>query len=280
MPYLRPILKSLKSLLLYASIAALMLVSLLPIVLMLITSLKEKVQIFDADIGFFFVPTLSNYRAIFADKPFMSTLGNSLLVGSMATIITLIVGTMCAYALVRFRFMGRATVNLSNLLLRVIPPAVLAVPVFGIWTFDYHLSNQLTGLLLVYTAMNLPFVIWVLQSFIRQIPVELEEAAYMDGASPWQVFYCVVLPLLRPGLAAAGIFTFRIAWNEFILALVLTNRATRTAPVYVSLFMTEYNVDWGKIMVIGTLIAIPPLIFVFIAAKQMIQGLSAGAVKG
>ena len=109
---------------------------------------------------------------------------------------------------------------------------------------------------------------------------ELEEAAVIDGCNPYQVFFRVVLPLIRPGLAAAAIFTFRIAWNEFILSLVLTNRYTRTLPVATSLFLTDHGIQWGKNMAMGTLIALPPLIFTFIAARQIITGLTAGAVKG
>ena len=129
-------------------------------------------------------------------------------------------------------------------------------------------------------AINLPFVIWILQSFIQQVPIQLEEAARVDGANPFQVFFLIVLPVIKPGLAAAAIFTFRIAWNEFILALVLTNRATRTTPVHISLFLTEHNIDWGQIMAMGMLIAIPPIIFTFVASKQIITGMTAGAVKG
>ena len=130
------------------------------------------------------------------------------------------------------------------------------------------------------TAVNLPFTIWLLYGFVLQVPVELEEAAAIDGCGPLRVFTKVLLPLMAPGLAAASIFTFRIAWNEFILALVLTDRQTRTLPVAASLFITDIGVDWGKVMAMGSLIAIPPLIFTFVAARQIITGLTAGAVKG
>jgi multiple sugar transport system permease protein len=186
---------------------------------------------------------------------------------------------MAAYALVRFKFMGKGVISITTLLLRMLPPAVLAVPVFVIWS-DWNLLDKRTGLILVYVAMNLPFAIWILYGFIAQIPKELEEAAVIDGCNPYQVFFRVVLPLIRTGLAAAAIFTFRIAWNEFILSLVLTNRYTRTLPVATSLFLTDHGIQWGKIMAMGTLIALPPLIFTFIAARQIITGLTAGAVKG
>ena len=264
----------------YLILIILSLLSLGPILLMLLTSLKLKVDIFNEVSTFFFVPTLKNYHSVMRDPSLMRYLGNSLYVGLISTILTLLAGCMAAYALVRFRFKGRNGVALSTLLMRMIPPAVLTVPVFVIWTFQYGIGNTLHGLILVYVAVNLPFVIWILQSFIRQIPVELEEAARIDGANPLQVFFLVLLPLIRPGLAAAAIFTFRIAWNEFILALILTNRSTRTIPVHISLFLTEHNIDWGQLMATGMLIAIPPIIFTFVASKQIITGMTAGAVKG
>ncbi len=264
----------------YALLIALSLVCLGPILLMLTTSLQLKTQIFDDKAHFLFMPTVSNYVAVFEQEHLARYLTNSLMVGLISTAVTLVVGCMAAYALVRFRFMGRDTVSVATLLLRMVPPAVLVVPVFMIWTYDFDLSNTLSGVILVYIALNLPFVVWILQSFIEQVPNQLEEAARMDGANPLQTFFLVVLPVIRPGLAAAAIFTFRIAWNEFILALVLTNRFTRTMPVMVSLYITEHNIEWGQIMAVGTLIAIPPLIFTFIASKQIITGLTAGAVKG
>lgn len=264
----------------YAVLIVLAMLAMTPIFLMLITSLKLKVQIFDETASFFFIPTLQNYMAVAESKSTMRYLTNSLIVGLISTALTLIIGTMAAYAIVRFRFMGRDVVSMSTLLMRMVPPAVLTVPVFVIWTFQYNLSNTYAGLILIYVALNLPFVIWILQSFIEQVPMPLEEAARMDGANTFQVFWLIVLPIIRPGLAAAAIFTFRIAWNEFILALVLTNRATRTTPVNISLFMTEHNIDWGQIMALGTLVAIPPIIFTFVASKQIITGMTAGAVKG
>lgn len=264
----------------YTILLTLCVMSLGPIILMLLTSLKLKVDIFNEVSTFFFVPTIKNYSSVINDPSLMRYIGNSLYVGLISTGLTLSMGCMAAYAIVRFRFMGRDVVSLTTLLMRMVPPAVLTVPVFAIWTFHFGLSNNRHGLILIYVAINLPFVIWILQSFIQQVPVQLEEAARMDGANPFQVFFLVVLPVIKPGLAAAAIFTFRIAWNEFILALVLTNRATRTIPVNISLFLTEHNIDWGRIMAMGMLIAIPPIIFTFVASKQIITGMTAGAVKG
>jgi multiple sugar transport system permease protein len=246
---------------------------------MFTTSLKLQTQIFNTGINFIFTPTLQNYRDVLNEGGFMRYLGNSLIVGLASTLITLVLGCMAAYGLARFRFRGRNTVAYTTLLLRTVPLAVLAVPVFMIWN-EAGIINSLSGLVLLYVAVNLPFTIWLLYGFIDQVPIELEEAARMDGCGPIQVFYKVVLPLIKPGLAAASIFTFRIAWNEFILALVLTDRATRTLPVAASLYITDIGVDWGRIMALGSLIAIPPLMFTFIAARQIITGLTAGSVKG
>ena len=277
----------------YALIGCLVIMSAGPIVLMLATSLKLNVDIMSDTTSLIFMPTMRNYETVlcnvlwyepahveFCDKTFGRALGNSLIVAIISTVLTLVIGTMAAYAIVRFRFMGRGAVNLTTLMMRMVPPAVLLVPVFGIWTFQYGLDGTYFGIILVYTAMNLPFVIWILQSFIVQVPIQLEEAAKMDGAGPFQIFFLIVLPVIKPGLAAASIFTFRIAWNEFLLANALADRGTRTVPVTIVNSLTEHNIDWGVIMATGTLLAIPPIIFTFIASKQIITGMTAGAVKG
>lgn len=250
-----------------------------PILVIFATSLRQQVQIFSEPLNFLFTPTLENYRAVLDEDKFSRYLGNSLFVGIISTVITLVLGCMAAYGLARFRFRGRTTVAYTTLLLRTVPLAVLAIPVFLIWN-EWKLINSLWGLVLLYVAVNLPFTIWLLYGFVLQVPIELEEAAAIDGCGPLRIFTKVLLPMMAPGLAAAAIFTFRIAWNEFILALVLTDRQTRTLPVAASLFITDMGVDWGRVMAMASLIAIPPLIFTFVAARQIISGLTAGAVKG
>lgn len=263
----------------YTMLIVLALLCVLPIVVIFATSLRQQVQIFAEPLNFIFMPTLENYRAVLQEDRLDRYLWNSMFVGVVSTVITLVLGCMAAYGLARFRFPGRHTVAYTTLLLRTVPLAVLAIPVFMIWN-QWQLVNSLWGLVLLYVAVNLPFTIWLLYGFVLQVPVELEEAAAIDGCGPIRIFTKVLLPLMAPGLAAASIFTFRIAWNEFILALVLTDRQTRTLPVAASLFITDLGVDWGKVMAIASLIAIPPLIFTFVAARQIISGLTAGAVKG
>lgn len=277
----------------YVLLIVLVIMSVGPILLMLSTSLRPNVEIMSDTASLFFMPTLKNYETVlcnvlwytpehvdYCSPTFGRALGNSLIVALVSTVLTLIIGCMAAYALVRFRFMGRGTVSMTTLMMRMVPPAVLLVPVFGIWTFQYGLDGTFTGIVLVYVAMNLPFVIWILQSFIVQVPIQLEEAARIDGANSIQVFFLVVLPIIKPGLAAASIFTFRIAWNEFLLANALLDRNTRTVPVTIVNSLTEHDIDWGVIMATGMLLAIPPIIFTFIASKQIITGMTAGAVKG
>ena len=264
----------------YLCLVILAIICLMPIWVMISTSFKDQVTIFEGQpIWFFFFPTFDNYEFIMGRGKFGRFLGNSVIVASVSTFLTLFLGGLCAYALARSEFKGRKFVANATLLVRMVPPAVLAVPAFAI-VISFGISNDLAVLIFFYTALNLPFAIWLLFGFYKQIPVELEEAAIVDGASPLQVFFRVLLPLMKSGYAVAGIFTFRIAWNEFILALLLTGRKTRTLPVAVSGFLTDTGVEWGRIMAIGTLIVIPPLIFTFFAARQIIAGLTAGSVKG
>ena len=277
----------------YALLIALIVMSTGPIILMFATSFRMNVDIMSPTAKLLFMPTLQNYETAlcdmlwyepehvgYCDPTFGRALVNSLIVAITSTVLTLVLGCMAAYAIVRFRFMGRDVVSLSTLMMRMVPPAVLLVPVFGIWTFQFGINGTKGGIILIYVAMNVPFVIWILQSFIIQVPIQLEEAARMDGAGPFAVFFLVVLPLIKPGLAAAAIFTFRVAWNEFLLGNALADRNSRTVPVTIVNSLTEYDIDWGVIMATGMLLAIPPIIFTFLASRQIITGMTAGAVKG
>lgn len=264
----------------YLALVFLALLSLAPVWVMIATSFKNDVIVQSKEpLWFFFVPTLDNYEHILTRGKFDRYLWNSIVIGGTSTAITLLFGGLCAYALARTEFRGRRLVANGTLLVRMVPPAVLAVPAFAM-VITLGIDNERAVLIFFYTALNLPFAIWLLFGFYKQVPVELEEAAIMDGASPLQVFFRVLLPLVRSGYAVAGIFTFRIAWNEFILALLLTGRTTRTLPVGAAGFITDTGVEWGRIMAMGTLIVIPPLLFTFFAARQIIAGMTAGAVKG
>lgn len=289
----------------YAVLIVLSLIALGPIIVMFVTSLKTQVAIMSSESIWIFEPTFDNYTHVFQNK-FGLYLQNSIIVALSSTVLSLLVAGMAAYALARLEFPGRSPIAYFTLIIRMVPPAVLAIPIFILWLnwelflfdlidttpFLYEMENPdpylfaeglvdgRIGLTLFYTALNLPFAVWLLIGFLRQIPTEIEEAAIVDGASQWQVFTRVIFPLMRPGFAVAAIFTFRISWNEFLLALVLTDRNTRTLPVGITLFLTEQGVQWGRIMAMGTLIVIPPLVLTFVAARQIIAGMTAGAVKG
>lgn len=266
----------------YALVIILSLMAIGPVYIMIMTSLKNQVDMFSQTPIWWFVPTLDNYTTVLFDKKFDRYLFNSLFVAIVSTLLTLAIAGFAAYAIARREFLGRGFVTYGNLMVRMVPPAVIAVPVFALWArwgFSGRFE-ELWGLVFFYTALNLPFAIWLLFSFVKQIPVDLEEAAVVDGASPFQVFALVIFPLMKSGYAVAAIFTFRIAWNEFLLALFLTGRNARTLPVAIQGFLTDEGVEWGRIMAMGTLIVIPSLLITFFAAKQIITGLTAGAVKG
>ena len=230
----------------YGAIVVLAGICLIPIWVMVGTSFKNEVVIFDGrPVWFLFVPTLENYEYILTRGKFDRYLVNSVIVGTASTFFTLFFGGLCAYALARSEFRGRRFVANATLLVRMVPPAVLAVPAFAMVTM-FSLKNDLAVLTFFYTALNLPFAIWLLFGFYKQIPMEIEEAAIVDGATAWKVFTRgLLMPLMKSGYAVAGIFAFRIAWNEFILALLLTGRSTRTLPVGAAGFITDTGSSGG-----------------------------------
>ena len=254
-------------------------ISLFPIYVMITTSFKIRTDAFSIPPKWFFTPTLQNYAHVLFSQNFFRYFVNSVVIALIATFFSVALGALAAYALARFKFMGKGVVIMSTLLLRMVAPVILVIPIFILWN-KLGLINGRFGLILTYIALNLSFNIWVLRTFIMEIPVELEEAALIDGCGEFTIFFKIIMPLIAPGIAVASIFTFRIAWNEFILSLVLTNRYTRTLPVAVSLYLTDHGIEWGQITAIATIIAIPAFIFTFTAAKSLIMGLTAGAVKG
>jgi multiple sugar transport system permease protein len=263
----------------YTVLVILAVVALFPLYMMLQTSLKRQVDIMSVEPTWIFSPTWSNYETIFTQQHFDRYLTNSIIVGVGSTLLTLFAAGLASYALARMKFPGRGLMAQTTLLIRMVPTAVLAVPIFALWQ-SYGIEDGRIGLILFYTALGLPFAIWLLYGFIKQIPIELEEAAIIDGCNTLQVFFQILFPLMRAGYAVAAIFTFRIAWNEFLLSLILTNRYTRTLPVETTLYITEQGVEWGRIAAMGTVLVIPPLLLTFLSARQIIQGMTAGAVKG
>lgn len=254
-------------------------ICLFPVYEMVTTSLKNEVVAFSIPPEWIFTPTFDNYKNVLVSNNFGRYFFNSIIVALSTTFFSVMIGALAGYSISRFKYRGKKLIVILTLLLRMIPPVILVIPVFVIWN-SIGLANTKIGLVLVYIALNLPFNIWVLKTFIAEIPRSLDESATIDGCNDWTIFSRIILPLIGPGVSVAGIFTFRIAWNEYILSLVLTNRFTRTLPVAVSLFLTDAGTEWGKITAVATIIAIPAFIFTFTAARSLIMGMTAGAVKG
>ena len=205
---------------------------------------------------------------------------NSLLVSGATTLIGIAFAVTAAYALSRFRFPGKDAGMQGLLITQMFPATLMLVPIYALLQY-MGLGNALTGLVLVYSTSSLPFCVWMLKGYFDSLPKELEEAALMDGASPFQIFWRIVLPLARPALAVTALFSFMTAWNEFILAATLLNDATRfTLPVALQRYVGEYKTEWGHFAAGAIVISIPVMALFFALQKHLVGGLTAGGVKG
>lgn len=232
-------------------------------------------------------PTLDNFLAIFGlltsqqeGLPVAQYFANSLIISVTSTVIAILIGMMGGYAFARFRFRGKATLFLGFMLSRAVPGVALSLPLFIIWS-RIGLIDTPIGLILVYLAINIPFTIWLTDGFFRQIPVDLSEAAQIDGCTRWQAFWKVEFPLARSGLASAAIFAFLTSWNEYALASQLTrSTASKTMPVGLMDFTAQFTVNWTGMSAMAVLIIIPALVLTFVVQKHLIAGLTFGGVKG
>jgi multiple sugar transport system permease protein len=227
-------------------------------------------------------PTLKNYKSIFQNDDFTNGLKNSAIVALSVTVLALAVGSFAAYALARLKLRGKFIILGIVLSVTTFPQIAIAAPLFKLWT-DINLYNTRIGLIIPYLTFALPLAIYILVSFFREIPKDLEEAALVDGATHFQAFRKVVVPLAAPGLATAGILTFIAAWNEFLLATTLTSsKAARTVPAAIAFFTgsTEFEQPLGTICAASVTISVPLIILVLLFQKRIVAGLTAGAVKG
>ncbi len=227
-------------------------------------------------------PTLKHYRAAFVERPFLRYMLNSLLAAVGTTIVSVTFGTMAGYALARFRYPGQWRYQMSFWILstRMMPPIVSIIPLYLFFNF-FDMLNTKSALVIAYTAFNLPFATWMMKSYFQDLPVELEEAAMVDGDTRWGAFLRVALPLARPGLAATAIFCLIISWNEFLFALIITlTEQSQTLPIGIAGRVTQYNTYWGEISAAGFMASIPIVIFAFVVQRHLVRGLSFGAVKG
>lgn len=247
------------------------------------SSLKSQNQLFATPLVYWPPhPHWENYAQVFTAQPFARNLFNSFMVAGLTTVLALLIGGSAAYALGRIRFTGKRPIFYGILGVSMFPQIAILGGMF-VLVRTLHLYNTWWGLILSYMVFTLPFTVWVLTSFVREIPRELEEAAFVDGATPIQSLLRVLLPVMAPGLVTAGLLAFIQAWNEFLFALTFTvDNHARTVPVAIALFSgaSQYELPWAQIMAASVIVTVPLIVLVLIFQQRIVAGLTAGAVKG
>jgi multiple sugar transport system permease protein len=272
--------RSLEAILVYAVLAFLVLAFVFPLIWVLGLSLKTRLQIFATPPLYLWWPTFENYADVLTRADFAQAFLNTLIVSSSAVLLSLCVGVPAAYAFARFPFTGRTFLFFALLVMRMLPPIAVLVPMYVLFS-KLGLATTRFSVVLADTTFALPLVVWLMRGFFEDLPAELEESAWIDGASRYRTFWHIVLPLARPGLVAASILSLQLAWNDFLFAAVLTNNATQTLPVMMAAFNAgDSGVDWGGLTASGVLVILPVIVFSFIAQKHLVTGLSSGAIKG
>lgn len=265
------------------AVAAMLLWSLAPFLWQVVTSLKPPAEVVRMPPSYWpSAPSLESYARIFATRPFARYILNSLLVAGATTVLCSLAAAPAAYALSRLPVPGGAWAVRFILFVAIFPPTILVVPLFRLAQALGLLNNPL-GLILPYTALNLPFAIWVLMTFFKQVPREVEEAAAVDGLSRWGTLWRIVLPLAAPAVATTGILVFIFSWNEFLLALTFMSRdSARTVPVGIAMLTgaSTYEVPWDQISAAVVLTTLPVVGLVLAFQRRIVEGLTAGAVKG
>ncbi|HET7051619.1 MAG TPA: carbohydrate ABC transporter permease [Solirubrobacteraceae bacterium] len=269
------------SILLWAGVILTILFCLFPFYWIINTSLKTGAELSTGTV-FPAHPSLDNYSSIFRNGDFTTALRTSAIDAGAATLIALAVGSFAAYALARLRFPRKFLILAIVLSISTFPPIAIAAPLFKLWT-DIGLYNTYLGLILPFLTFVLPLTIYILTSFFREIPKELEEAALVDGATHFQAFRKVVLPLAAPGLVTAGLLAFIFAWNEFLLSITLTSDPSRRPVSAAIAFFTgssQFQIPIGTISAATVTITVPLIVLVVIFQKRIVAGLTAGALKG
>lgn len=251
---------------------------LFPVIWMVGMMVKPTEIMFVRPTEWLFVPTLEHFNYVI-EQNFHHYLLTSVLLGLISTLLVVIIGTPAAYSFARFEMKGRDDLFLFVLASRMAPPVCLVIPYYLIFA-RIDLLDTFVGLTLAYMTFNLSFYIWVLRSFCRDLPAELEEAARLEGWSRFQIFRRIVLPLLRNGIVATSVLCFIFAWNEFLFAFMLGGKAVKTLPVAIPTLITTQGVRWGEMAVVGMVALAPVLIAVFFLQRHIVRGLTMGAVKG
>jgi trehalose/maltose transport system permease protein len=269
----------------YLLIAAIFVYALFPFYWALRSSLTPQTKLFATPVQYFPThPTLENFRSVLSDSDFRRALLNSTIVAGSVTLMALVLGSLAGYALARFRFRGRSTTLYVMLSMTIFPQiAILGALYTSINRLGLY--NSLGALVFSYMVLVLPFTVWVLTSFMRALPGDLEEAAYIDGASPFQVFYKVMLPLVAPALVTTGLLAFIAAWNEFLFAISFIQTPDKyTVNLAIVTFTgksgSQFEVPWGQIMAATIIVTLPLIVLTLVLQRRILAGLTAGAVKG
>jgi multiple sugar transport system permease protein len=266
--------------LVYATVIAVVVVMLLPIVWLGITSIRPLIEISSVRLNLLPQnPTLINYVTVFERYDMATYLRTTSLISLAVVATNLVLGVPAAYAMARYTFFGDKAMYGGIIFFRMIPPIAAIVPLFMLFE-RVHLLGSYLGLVIAHTAFKLPVTIWLLRNFFLDVPRELDDSARVDGGSTLRVLVQIALPLIQPGLAATAVLAFLWTWNDLLVTLVLsTNSRTEMLPLGLTKFVLEYGVDWGSMTAAGMIMFIPTLLFVFIAQRYLITGLTAGGVK-
>jgi len=257
---------------------AILALALAPVLWMATMMVKPDTEMFARPTVWLFTPTLAHFEYVIAGG-FLGNLASSAIVATASTALVVLIGTPAAYAFARFEMWRRDDMFLFILATRMAPPVALVIPFYLIYS-KVGLLDSYVGLTLAYLTFNLSFYVWVLRSFCRDIPVELEEAAMIEGYPRWQVLRRVTLPILRPGIVATAVLSFIFAWNEFLYAFMLGGRTVKTLPVAIPTLITAQGVKWGEMAIVGVFALLPVLAVVFTLQRYIVRGLTLGAVKG
>jgi multiple sugar transport system permease protein len=257
---------------------------LFPLYWMAATALKTRTQIFTMPPVFIFKPTLQNFVDVFIsnrtgeDTKFGFFFQMSIIISLLSTFFSVTIGTMAAYSLSRFKIKGKGDLMFFILSTRMLPPIATLVPLYLLY-INVGLTDTIHGMVLLYTMFNLGFTVWMMKSFIDEIPMEYEEAALVDGYTRFETFMKIVLPQAATGIATSAVFSLIASWNEFVFGSILTTRYARTVPPAVSVTLGIEGYEWGRIAATAFLFVLPVLIFTFLVRKSLLRGLTFGAIK-
>jgi multiple sugar transport system permease protein len=254
------------------------LLAIVPVIWMATMTVKPADEMFARPTVWLFTPTLEHFRYI-VESGFAWNLVTSIVVATVSTALVIVIGTPAAYAFSRFEMRGREDMFLFILATRMAPPVALVIPFYLLYA-KVGLINTYSGLIIAYLTFNLSFYVWVLRGFCRDVPIDLEESAMVEGYPRLQVLLKITVPLLRPGIISTSVLTFIFAWNEFLYAFMLGGRTVKTLPVAIPTLITAQGVKWGELSIVGTFALLPVLIVVFALQRYIVRGLTLGAVKG